>query len=110
MSTTPPGRHATSTTHERAVLEQDNGELQEDVVATDQLDGDDPAARRERRADEESEESFPASDPPSHWADAGGAQDTGPRDARGRVVERGPVEHVPERRRPDDPVPGTLPR
>lgn len=110
MTTTPAGRPRTSTTHERAVVEQDNGELQEDVVATDALDADDPAHRRERRADEESEESFPASDPPSHWADAGGAEDTGRGDARGRVVERGPVEHVPERRRPDDPVPRTLPR
>ena len=27
----------------------------------------------------------------------------------GRVVERGPIEHVPERERPDVPVPGTLP-
>lgn len=118
--------------HERAVLRQDNGELQEDVVASEELDDsvDGSGGRAASRVDEESEESFPASDAPSHWA-TGGEKGDGPgsgggpggdagpdgdagegrRDlARDRVVERSPVEHVPERARPDDPVPKTLPR
>lgn len=68
-------------------------------------------SQRIDETDEESEESFPASDPPSTWAGDGPAADH-PRhgDVSDRVVERSPVEHVPERDNPDDPVPGTLPR
>lgn len=122
-----------STSHERAVLRQDNGELQEDVVETRELDrsvdppppgtsvtssvpaGDEP--------DESSRDSFPASDPPSSWA--GGEEDPGaqashgavtrpsvqnPRGPAERVIERGPISQVPERKDPADPVPRTLPR
>lgn len=71
-----------SRTHERAVLEQDNGELVEDVVTKRSLDnadarsaGVDEDGIDEERIDEEGMESFPASDPPSGWS---GVPDPGP--------------------------------
>lgn len=91
-----------SPTHERAVLRQDNGELQEDVVAKEAPDDGTPGSSS---VDEEGEESFPASDPPSEWAGAAAGEAPDPE----RVVERRPVEHVPERAEPSDPVPKTLP-
>lgn len=122
-----------SSSHERAVLRQDNGELQEDVVEKDELDRPGhPPARSESSGedpDEASRESFPASDPPASWAggpeDIPDPPDTAEAEPRGastppsvpeprgpaeRVIERGPVPHVPERADPADPVPGTLPR
>ena len=81
------------------MVKQDNGELQEDVVARDHIDG--------GRVDEQVDDSFPASDPPSSWsgpAEGGeGAQRT-----RRRIVDRKPAEHPPERAHPGDPKPQTL--
>ncbi|MGH9091321.1 MAG: hypothetical protein ACRDZR_08100 [Acidimicrobiales bacterium] len=82
-----------SSTHRLAVLRQDNGELAEDVVSRA---GPVPAAGDDH-VDDESEASFPASDPPSDWAGADDAPDTPGDD---RLVGSGPVDHVP----------GTLPR
>lgn len=108
-----------SDTHEIAFLEQDNGELQEDVVAKEQRRSGDERQTGNGEVDEEVDESFPASDPPSHWSggDDGGASTAGPEQDRaasdrapaGREVGRTPVEDVPQRRRPTDPVPRTLP-
>lgn len=98
MSSPPESR-----THKLAVLQQDNGELAEDVVARSSHAR--TAARD--RVDEESAASFPASDPPSDWA---GEDDVPVGRGDERLVVSGPVAHVPERVRPDDPVPGTLPR
>jgi hypothetical protein len=90
---------APSPTHDLVVLQQHNGELQEDVmerslVAAGWLDA-------------EIGDSFPASDPLSHWA--------GPRrrereagKEHGHVVDRRPIEDAPERRHPGEPLPGTL--
>jgi hypothetical protein len=91
-----------SDTHERAVLQQDNGELAEDVIAKGE-----PGDDTDDRVDEEAEESFPASDPPSSWSGHAPAGDPA---GRARVVERNAVAHPPERDAPDDPVPKTLPR
>lgn len=109
-----------SGTHERAVLRQDNGELAEDVVETDELDrlparstASTPAEAATTAAEEASEESFPASDPPGSWAGVDERHDSdGPAvtSAAERLVDRAPVEHAPERATPDDPVPKTLPR
>lgn len=108
-----PSRRDPSPTHDRAVLRQDNGELQEDVVAKQTLDAADAAdAHRadDEEADEQSAESFPASDPPSSWAgDGTDAEDRHHGDVAGRIVDRSPVADVPERAQPDDPVPRTLP-
>ena len=92
-----------SRTHKWAVLQQDNGELAEDVVARA------PQVRPagDEHVDDESEGSFPASDPPSDWA---GGDEQPPAAGTGRLVDSGPVAHPPERARPDDPLPGTLPR
>lgn len=107
------------------MLRQDNGELQEDVVASDALEG--PAGDAAAEVERESAESFPASDAPSHWAGGGPAceggdappasgadRGSGRREAQrvdlGRVVERRPLGDVPERPDPGAPVPGTLPR
>lgn len=90
--------------HRIAVLKQDNGELAEDVVPREETEpaGPDP----EDRAERQSAESFPASDPPSTWSGPDEA-DRGPRD---RLVSSAPVEDVPERPEPGAAIPGTLPR
>lgn len=93
-----------SRTHERAILEQDNGELAEDIVARRSLDEDD---QQPDRVDEEGEASFPASDPPPSWAREPPPDED---DQGGRVVALSEVVHPPERAAPDDPVPKTLPR
>lgn len=101
-----PPRRDPSTTHDRAVLRQDNGELQEDVVAKRTLDAAGAASALrvdDEEADEQSRESFPTSDPPSSWAGHGReAEDSRHGDVAGRVVDRSPVADVP--------VPRTLPR
>lgn len=109
-----------SETHEIAFLEQDNGELQEDVVAKKRSRSGDERPKGNGEVDEEVAESFPASDPPSHWSggDAGGAmsrpeEDRAPQDRarapQDRMVGRAPVEDVPERAHPAEAAPGTLP-
>ena len=108
------GEAAASATHDRAVLRQDNGELAEDVMPKRTLDAADAATAHlaaDNEADQQSEESFPASDAPSTWAgDGPTAEDPRHGDVSDRVVDRSPVDHVPERDDPDDPVPRTLPR
>ena len=105
---------AASATHDLAVLRQDNGELAEDAMPKRTLDAADAATAHhaaDDEADQQSEESFPASDAPSTWAgDGPTAADPRHGDVAGRLVDRSPVEHVPERDDPDDPVPRTLPR
>lgn len=72
---------STSDSHHVAVMKQDNGELQEDVVdrqvADDDSNGDGNkedvgvmgvAAAGSSAVEHQSAESFPASDPPSSWA------------------------------------------
>jgi hypothetical protein len=51
---------APSPTHDLVVVQQDNGELAEDVVDRSLAEG--------GWLDEEISDSFPASDPLSHWA------------------------------------------
>jgi hypothetical protein len=93
---------AHSTTHDLVVLMQDNGELQEDVVAKSATDDEDSV-------DLEDEESFPASDPPSSWAGPPEEQEATDR-SRLRVQHREPIEEVPERAHPAEPLPQTLRR
>jgi hypothetical protein len=90
---------APSLTHDLVVLQQHNGELQEDVMERSVAAG--------GWLDAEIGDSFPASDPLSHWAgprrresEAGGEH--------GHVVHRHPVEDTPERPLTGEPVPGTL--
>ena len=85
--------------HEHLVVKQDNGELQEDVVARSQIDG--------GRVDEQADESFPASDPPSHWSGPAEENEQSRRN-RERIVDRRPAEHPPERSHPAEPRPQTL--
>lgn len=93
---------AHSTTHDLVVLKQDNGELQEDVVAKSDIDDEDSVEL-------EDEESFPASDPPSSWAGPAEEQEATDRN-RLRVQHRQPVEEAPERAHPAEPLPQTLRR
>jgi hypothetical protein len=79
-----------SKTHKIAVLQQDNGELQEDVVersTVEQQPDTDAANQSDARSDVDAEE--PRAD---------------------RVVHSTAVEDVAERSHPAEPVPGTLPR
>lgn len=113
---TPPE----SETHRIAVLRQDNGELQEDVVDRAIVEGsthDGPPVPNSLydELDADGEDSFPASDPPSHWSgmdigtdDHGGYDDSSALTVR--VVDSMPVEDVEERPDPGAPIPGTLPR
>ena len=59
------------------------------------------------RVDEQVDDSFPASDPPSNWS---GPADDGEdsRRTRERMVHRRPAEHPPERSHPAEPKPQTL--
>ncbi len=110
---TPPE----SRTHRIAILRQDNGELQEDIVhraAVEPLSTDGgPAVRVSSYGDPDSdgEDSFPASDPPSHWA---GSEDddtgVGARPATARIVGTMPVEDFGGRPGLGAPIPGTLTR
>ncbi|MGH9098355.1 MAG: hypothetical protein ACRDWB_13140 [Acidimicrobiales bacterium] len=110
---TPPE----SKTHRIAILRQDNGELQEDIVhrtAVEPMTLDDgPAVEISRYGDPDSdgEDSFPASDPPSHWAGAEDDDlDVGAGPASARIVDTLPVEDVEGRPHPAAPIPGTLTR
>jgi hypothetical protein len=76
-----------SKTHRIAVLQQDNGELQEDVV--------------ERSAVEQDEGDAAADEPGGDGADEPRAD---------RVVHSTTVGEVAERSHPAQPVPGTIPR
>lgn len=88
-----------SLTHSLVVLQQYNGEREEDVMERFLADG--------GWLDAEIDGSFPASDPLSHWA--------GPRRreseadcTHGHLVHRRSVEDAPaERRHPEEPTPGT---
>jgi len=110
---TPPE----SKTHRIAILRQDNGELQEDIVqraAVEPLTTEGgPAVDMSLYGDPDSdcEDSFPASDPPSHWAGPeDGDIDVGARPATARLVDTMPVEDVEGRPDPAAPIPGTLTR
>lgn len=81
-------------THDLVVVQQDNGELQEDI--TPRTDGDDA------RLDQELEGTFPASDPSSHWS--GDAPEGEP---SRRVVHRQPLRPAGDRT-PDDAGPGSV--
>ena len=115
-----------SKTHRIAVIKQDNGELQEDVVAREILEAADRREERERDLDGTIDASFPASDPPAQWSggDRGGGPASGgvvepdePSDAAARypagleerIIDSAPLEEVPGRSYPAAPVPGTLP-
>lgn len=78
-----------STSHRIAVLQQDNGELQEDVVERSTVDQPAPkdAAGDPDRRDPDADDPHPD-----------------------RVVHSTTVEEVAERSHPAEPVPGTLPR
>jgi hypothetical protein len=79
---------AASLTHDLAVVRQDDGEIEEDVV--------EHSVAREAWLDEEISESFPASDPLSHWA--GPPRPTSEADkARGPVVNRHERDDAAER-------------
>lgn len=88
-----------SETHEHVVVKQDNGELQEDVVSSSHIDG--------GRVDEQVDDSFPASDPPSNWSGPPEESEASQRTRR-RMVHRRPAEHPPERTHPAEPKPQTL--
>ncbi|HWD51343.1 MAG TPA: hypothetical protein VG412_03015 [Acidimicrobiales bacterium] len=110
---TPPE----SKTHRIAILRQDNGELQEDIVHRAAVEplipGDSPAVEISSYGDPDAdgEDSFPASDPPSHWA---GSEDddtaVGARRAAARIVDTLPVEDVEGRPSLAAPIPGRLTR
>jgi hypothetical protein len=90
---------APSLTHDLVVVRQDNGELQEDVMER--------SVTEHGWLDAEISDSFPASDPLSHWA--GPARRTSEADrAHGQLVQRESIEDAPERTHPEAPIPGTL--
>ncbi|HEX3841135.1 MAG TPA: hypothetical protein VHU85_10120 [Acidimicrobiales bacterium] len=93
---TPPE----SKTHRIAVLQQDNGELQEDVVERSVVEPatDDPPVSRD--PGDENSGADPEDDDPEGEAPSGSV----------RVVHSLPVDDVEERDDPGSPVPGTLPR
>jgi len=86
-----------STTHDHAVLETDNGELQEDVVEKSVIDGEE--------LDGELGDSFPARDPSSHRPGTGESSRDRDRTRR-RFQHRRSAEEVPGRPDPGVPVPG----
>jgi hypothetical protein len=89
---------AASLTHDLVVVQPDDGERQEDVIERSLAQG--------GWLDEEISESFPASDPLSHWA--GPPRPTSEADrARRRVVHRPTVEGAPERDQTESSIPGT---
>src|SRR5579862_4652944 len=90
---------APSLTHDLVVLQQPNDELQEDVVER--------SLAAPGWLDAEIGDSFPASDPLSHWAGPR-RRDTEADRPHGRVVERRAVEDAPELRRPCPPRPPTV--
>jgi hypothetical protein len=74
------------------VVQQDNGELQQDVIDSSLADG--------GWLDEEISDSFPASDPLSHWA--GPPRPTSEADrARPGLVQHHPVGDTPEGDHPE---------
>jgi hypothetical protein len=89
---------ATSLTHDLVVPQQHNGELQEDVMER--------SFAADGWLDAEIDDSFPASDPLSHWAGPRRREHEVGKD-HGHVVHRGPVVDAPERRHPREPMPGT---
>lgn len=83
-----------SLTHDLVVVQQDNSEGQEDVTDRSLGEG--------GWLDEEISESFPASDPLSHWA--GPPRPTSDADrARPLVVQRQAAEDASERDHPESP-------
>jgi hypothetical protein len=88
-----------SSRHVRAIVKGTNGELGEDIRESDKT-----GQPKEHRLDSTVEATFPASDPSSNWA---GATDQASDD---EVVHVEPIEEIPGRERPSDPVPGTVPR
>jgi hypothetical protein len=90
---------APSLTHDLVVVQQHNGELQEDVVERSLAAG--------SWLDAEIDGTFPASDPLSHWAGPRRRESETDR-AHGRIVHRSPVGDVPARRHTAEPLPGTL--
>jgi hypothetical protein len=110
---TPPE----SKTHRIAIVRQDNGELQEDIVpraAVEPMTTDHGATGRISSygdPDSDGKDSFPASDPPSHWAGSeDGGTAVGARMVTARIVDAMPVEDVEGRPHPAAPIPGTLTR
>jgi hypothetical protein len=87
---------APSLTHDIVVLQQHNGELQEEVMERPPAVG--------GWLDAEIDDSFPASDPLSHWAGPR-RRDSETDRAPGHVVHRRPVEDAPERRHPEEDAP-----
>jgi hypothetical protein len=90
---------APSLTHDLVVVQQHNGELQEDVMERSVAEG--------GWLDAEIGDSFPASDPLSHWAGPR-RRESGAGGDHGHVVHRHPVEDIPDRPLTGEPVPGTL--
>jgi hypothetical protein len=87
-------------THDLVVPRQDDGELQEDLMERSQADG--------GWLDAEISDSFPASDPLSHWA--GPPRPTSEADrAHGALVHRDRVDDHPGPHHPEEPIPGTPP-
>lgn len=111
-----------SKTHHLAVVRQDNGELAEEIHQHAGAAGGTGTAGEDagpggstgtagsaddgQLVDEQSEQSFPASDAPSTWSDGWARH----RQRDERVVQTAPVAEVPELPHPAAPVPGTLPR
>jgi hypothetical protein len=90
---------APSLTHDLVVVQQDNGELAEDVMDRSLADG--------GWLDEEISDSFPASDPLSHWA--GPPRSTSEADrAHRQLLQRQPVEDAPEQDAAGAPLPGMI--
>lgn len=80
-----------SRTHERPVLEEENGELAEDVTQMGSVERTD---RQSTDVDEEGMQSFPASDAPSSWS--------GPSEDRRPGERADPDDSVPKTLRHDD--------
>jgi hypothetical protein len=88
-----------SKTHRIAVLQQDNGELQEDVVersTVEQPADNDAVGESDGRDDSDTDDADDSDDADRPRSD--------------RVVDSTTVEDVAERSHPAEPVPGTLPR
>jgi hypothetical protein len=87
-----------SSRHVRAIVKGTNGELAEDIRESDEA-----GQPKEHRLDLTAEDISPASDPSSNLASVNQPPDD-------EVVHVEPIEEIPGRARPSDPVPGTVPR